>query len=177
MNYNQYTMEQHTVVGLSYGALTADYVGTPWIDMRWIDALDFLLLKELGTAGKDPEIRWRGRPKNGLAATHLTLRPHYLVKKLGDTAAAIKGVGFSNALGDLSATNVWTDLTSAEDAMVLVAAIFPEDLVRTKAGLVEVRMEVKGSSADAAQFYMATALARLKDAEPIYGPMTTQRVK
>ena len=181
MNYNQYTMEQHTIVGMSYGALTGAFVGTNWVDMRFIDEATFIFMKELGTAGRDPQIRFQARPKGGLTATFKTVKPHYLVKKTADTIAAIKGTGFTNALPDLSkaaaSLHQWTDLTTAEDALVLVGGIFPEDLVRAGAGLHEVRMQIKGSSADAAQFYMATMLARLKDPEPMFGSIAIQRVK
>lgn len=180
---NEYTFEQHTLVGLSHGALTAAWVSTPWVDMRFIDELDYLFMKELGTAGRDPHVRFRARPKNSAtAADYKVVRPHYLVAKQADTLAAIKGTGFTDRLSQLSSTaatiHEWTDATTAEDALMLVAGIFPEDLVRAGGkNLVEVRMEVRATANDANQLYMATALARLHDAEPIFGPLSVQRIK
>ena len=178
---NEYILEGHTLVGQRLGAITAAWVYGNWIDMRYVDELMFVFMKEDGGAGDDPHIRFQARPKGGVAATQVRIAPHTLFKKEAAAADDLDGVGFEDIIGELSNANAtlheWTDATAAEKHLMVTASFFPESLVRAGAGLHEVRIGVKGTAADAAEFYCHTAFARLKDPEPVVGSVATQRVK
>ena len=174
---NEYTFEKHTLVGLTYAAMTDVWAHTPWIDMVWIDELDYLFLKEVGTAGSDPSVRIVARKADEADQTkYKVVTPHYTIKKQAADLASISGLGFSDGKSELS-DKAWTNASAAEQAVMLVLGIFPESLVRAGSDLQQVRLEVKGEAADAGQFYMATALARLANPEPMFGPMAVQLVK